>query len=228
MREQLLIVEDDPAIARVLRDSLTFHGFDVVCAADGVQALNLSRQRTPDLVVLDIRLPGCNGFDLISSLRQGGCTAVVVLTACVKKTDRVRGLDLGADDYITKPFDLEEFMARVRAVLRRARPDNSRLTLDGNLVVDFSARTVTRDGRSIHLTHLEFELLRYLAERIGKIVHRDALHRGVWGYAEVSLTRSVDNAIVRLRRKLEIDPGRPRFIHTVRGDGYLLASAGKE
>src|SRR5215470_12958179 len=172
MRERTLIVEDDPAIARVLRDSFAFHGFDVFCAADGTQALNLSRQHTPDLVVLDLRLPGGSGFDLITSLRQGGRTAVMVVTACVQKTDRVRGLDLGADDYITKPFDLEEFMARVRAVLRRARPESSRLTLGSNLVVDFSARTVTRDGRDVHLTHLEFELLRYLAERIGKIVHR--------------------------------------------------------
>jgi len=224
MREQLLIVEDDPAIARVLRDCLTFHGFDVVCAATGVEAINLSRQRAPDLVVLDIRLPGCSGFDLISSLRQGGRTAVVVLTACVQKADRVRGLDLGADDYITKPFDLEEFMARVRAVLRRTRPESNRLALDEDLAVDFTARTVTRGGRPIHLTHLEFELLRYLAERAGRIVHRDALHRAVWGYAEVSLTRSVDNAVVRLRRKLETDPVHPRLIHTVRGDGYLLTS----
>ena len=225
MNKRILVVEDDAALARVLRDNLTFCGFDVTCVADGDAALATARQVAPDLVVLDVMLPGTNGFDLCSVLRQGSRAPIIILTARSQKADKLRGLNLGADDYITKPFDLEEFLARVQAVLRRARPAMEQLSL-GPVTIDFRSQHATRGGRTLHLTHREFELLQYLAERQERVVHRSELLREVWGYLDVPSTRSVDHAIARLRKKIEADARHPRFIHTVHGDGYCLTPAG--
>ncbi len=170
-------------------------------------------------------LPGMGGFDLCSVLRQGGHTPIIILTARGQKADKVRGLNLGADDYVTKPFDLEEFLARVRAVLRRARPLVEELAL-GPVTIDFRARRATKDSRPLHLTYREFELLQYLAERQKHAVYRDELLREIWGYANAPTTRSVDHAIARLRKKIEPDPHHPTFIHTVHGDGYCLSPEG--
>jgi DNA-binding response OmpR family regulator len=225
MKKRILVVEDDAALARVLRDNLAFCGFDVACVIDGALALAKAREFAPDLIVLDITLPGTNGFDLCGVLRQGSRTPIIILTARSQKADKLRGLNLGADDYITKPFDLEEFLARVHAVLRRARPPVEQLLL-GRVVIDFRAQTATKAGYTLHLTHREFEVVEYLAERQERVVHRNELLREVWGYLDVPRTRSVDHAIARLRKKIEPDPHHPRFIHTVHGDGYCLTPAG--
>ena len=225
MKKRILIVEDDAALARVLRDNLTYDGFEVECAGDGDAALVKARSVSPDLVVLDIMLPNSNGFDLCTVLRHGGHTPIIILTARSQKTDKLRGLNLGADDYITKPFDMEEFLARVRAVLRRARPSIEELTL-GRVSIDFRARHATKASRPLHLTFREFELLQYLAERQEHAVYRGELLREVWGYPNAPTTRSVDHAIARLRKKIEPDPRHPRFIHTVHGDGYCLTPSG--
>jgi len=171
-------------------------------------------------------LPGHDGFELFGLLRQGGPTPIVVLTARGQKADKLKGLRLGADDYVTKPFDLEELLARVAAVLRRSSPTADRLVL-GDVTVSFQDRTATRDGRPLRLTHREFDVLRYLFERQTRVVYRDELLREVWGYPDAPTTRSVDHAIARLRKKVEADPGQPRYIHTAHGDGYTLTPDGE-
>ena len=226
MKKRILVVEDDASLARVLRDNLVFEGFDVEWVGDGHAAVTAARAFAPDLVVLDVMLPGRDGFELCGLLRQGGATPIIMLTARSQKSDKLRGLQLGADDYVTKPFDVEELMARVHAVLRRSSPEVGQVTL-GMVAIDFLQRTVRRGREEVHLTHREFELLRYLAERQGRVVSRHELLREVWGYPDTPMTRSVDNAIARLRKKIEPDPGRPRFIHTVHGDGYTITPEGR-
>ena len=226
MKKRILVVEDDTSLARVLRDNLVFEGFEVEHAGDGHLAVTVARQFSPDLVILDVMLPGRDGFELCGLLRQGGATPIIMLTARSQKADKLKGLQLGADDYVTKPFDIEELMARVRAVLRRARPAVERVAL-GDVIVDLRQRAVTRGGGALHLTHLEFELLRYLLERQGRVVYRHELLREIWGYPDAPSTRSVDNAVARLRKKIEPDPGRPRYLHTVRGDGYTITPEGR-
>jgi two-component system response regulator VicR len=226
MKKRILVIEDDAALCRVLCDNLLFEGFDVQSVGDGNLALGRARDFAPDLVILDIMLPGRDGFELFGLLRQGGATPIIMLTARSEKVDKLRGLHLGADDYVTKPFDLEELLARVHAVLRRSSPAVERLAL-GTATIDFRARTVTRAGQDLHLTHREFELLRYLAEHQSRVVHRAELLREIWGYPDAPMTRSVDHAIGRLRKKIEPDPGHPRFIHTVHGDGYTLTPEGQ-
>lgn len=222
MSGRILVVEDDAVLARVLRDNLRFEGYAVEHAAEGGRAVELARATGPDLILLDITLPDCDGFELFEVLRHAGPTPIIVLTARGQKSDKLRGLKLGADDYVTKPFDLEELLARIHAVLRRALPPAPGLAL-GDVVVDFAARTVTRAGKEVRLTDRELEILRYLAERRTRIVHRSELLRGVWGYADEPLTRSVDHAIARLRKKIEKDPRHPVYVLTVHGDGYRLA-----
>jgi DNA-binding response OmpR family regulator len=226
MKKRILVVDDDAALAGVLRDNLLYEGFEVECVSDGDLVLPTARSFVPDLVVLDIMLPGTNGFELCGTVRQRGRTPILILSARGQKADKLRGLELGADDYITKPFDLEEFLARVKAVMRRSRPATDRLTM-GPIEIDFVAQTAMLGQVDVHLTHREFELLRYLAERQGHVVHRDELLRELWGYPQIPFTRSVDNAIARLRKKVEPDARHPRFIHTVHGDGYTLTPEGQ-
>jgi two-component system response regulator VicR len=220
-KKRILIVEDDRNLARVLRDNLTFDGFHVDWVTDGDAALSSVRSLPPDLILLDLMLPGCDGLDLCGRLRQGGRTPIIILTARAQKVDKLRGLDLGADDYLTKPFDLDELLARIRAVLRRARPTVEQVTL-GRTVIDFRRLRARRGSRDLHLTHREFEVLHYLAERRDRVVQRDELLREIWGYLAAPTTRSVDLAIARLRKKIEEEPHRPSFILTVHGDGYSL------
>ena len=220
-KQRILIVEDDRALARVLSDNLSFSGFDVDWVDDGAEVLNKVRATSPDLVLLDVMLPGRDGFNLCGLIRQGGRTPVIMLTARDQKIDKLKGLELGADDYITKPFDFEELQARIRAVLRRARRSATRITI-GDAVIDFVAFTATRGGLDLRLSRREFDLLGYLAEREGRIVQRDELLREIWGFPDEPATRAVDYAIRRLRRKLEADPHNPRHIHTVHGNGYSL------
>lgn len=221
-KKRVLIVEDDRSLARILSDNLTFDGYLVTRAADRDAALASVRSAPPDLILLDLMIPGADGFDLCAQLRGQLRTPIIILSARAQKADKLHGLDLGADDYLTKPFDLDELLARIRAVLRRhGKPAVERLAM-GRVMVDFRTLRATRAATELHLTHREFELLRYLAERRDRIVHRDELLREVWGYLSTPTTRSVDLAIARLRKKIEEDPHRPRFILTVHADGYRL------
>jgi len=221
MKKRILIVEDDKALGRVLTDNLTFEGFEVEWVTEGRAALDSARGRGADLILLDIGLPDTDGFHLLELFRGAGATPVIILTAHGQKADKLQGLRLGADDYVTKPFDVEELLARVQTVLRRSGPAGERLVL-GHIVIDFAARTAVGDDGQLHLTDKEFEIIRYLATHQARIVYRDELLTAVWGYADAPLTRSVDHAIARLRKKIEPDPKRPRFIQTVHGDGYRL------
>jgi len=221
MKKRILIVEDDAALAQVVCDILVFEGFDVELVTDGSVAIDRAREFMPDLVLLDLTLPGRNGFDLCEVIRRGGRAGVIILTARGRKADKVRGLGLGADDYVTKPFDVDELLARIRAVIRRTRSGVDHLTL-GAVFIDFVALRASDGIRALHLTRREFDLLHYLAERSDRVVYRDELLREVWGYPELPNTRSVDHAIARLRKKVEPDPHNPRFVHTVHGDGYQL------
>jgi DNA-binding response OmpR family regulator len=221
-QKRILIVEDDEGIARVVADNLRIDGFNVRWAATAHDALVESQSFRPDLVLLDIMLPGqASGFDLCGVLRQGGRCGVIIVSARSQRDDKLRGLGLGADDYVTKPFDMEELEARINAVLRRTVLVVSRIRL-GEIEVDFEAHTAQRGTEPLHLTHREFEILRYLAERRDRVVHRNELLREVWGVLDGSTTRSVDFAISRLRRKIEPNPPDPRFLRTVHGDGYSL------
>jgi two-component system, OmpR family, alkaline phosphatase synthesis response regulator PhoP len=221
MKRRILIVEDNAGLASVLSDNLTLEGFEVRTVNEGNLAIAQAREFAPDLIILDVMLPGKSGFELCGLLRQGRRTPIIMLTARSQKADRILGLKLGADDYVTKPFDLEELLARVHAVLRRTRPDVERLEL-GHVTIDFRTLQAWDRGQPIELTHREFELLRYLAERQEVVVDRDELLREVWGYASAPNTRAVDQAVVRLRKKIEPDPQHPSFIHTVHGNGYCL------
>jgi two-component system, OmpR family, response regulator MtrA len=221
MKKRLLMVEDDEALGRVLCDNLVFAGFDVEWVTVGDAALRSVRAAAPDMVLLDVMLPGRDGFELCGLLRENGRTPIIMLTALGQKADKIRGLELGADDYVTKPFHVDELIARIQAVLRRSRPSVHCLTL-GAIAIDFVNMAARDHGREFHLTHREFEVLRYLAERAGMVVKRDELLREIWGYLEMPNTRSVDHAINRLRKKVEPDPHAPSFIQTVHGDGYCL------
>src|SRR5262245_14558052 len=227
MMTRILIVEDDPSLARVLGDSLSVEGFECRTTGNGNTAIDLAASFAPDLVLLDIGLPGKNGLELCRLWREGPRIPVIMLTARTLKQDKLRGLELGADDYITKPFDLEELIARVRAVLRRSRPLVSRITL-GKITIDFETHQAWNGDTPLELSHREFALLRYLAKRPDSIVHRHELLQEIWGYPESPQTRSVDHAIARLRRKIESDPHHPQFIHTVYAGGYLMTLRGAE
>jgi DNA-binding response OmpR family regulator len=224
MNKRVLIVEDDKSIARLLRDNLEFEGFIVDWSETGRDALQRARQFSPDLILLDLMLPNnvdglelCRGF---ANSRER--IPVIILTARGEKEDRVLGLSLGADDYIVKPFALEELLARVNAVLRRTKGRIRELKL-GAVTIDFVNLRATKAKRQIMLTDLEFEILRYFGERPGTIVSRDELLQLVWGYNEAPLTRTVDSFIFRLRQKIEVDPRHPKYIKTVYGDGYRLS-----
>ena len=226
MAARILIVEDDPIFRSVMRDNLVFEGYRVEAVADGNSALAKARAFSPDLIVLDLTLPDWDGLELCPLLHQSGKVPIIILSARGQKVDKIRGLKLGADDYITKPTDLDELLARIRVVLRRSRPSVERLRV-GRLLIDFKTSKASCGPTTVRLTHREFELLRYLAERRDKVVHRDELLREVWGYPDVPTTRSVDHAIARLRKKIEPDPHHPQFIHTVQGSGYCLTPQGR-
>ena len=226
MTQRILIVEDDQSIARLVRDNLVFEGFDVECQADGREVLKHVRRFHPDLVLLDLTLPGMDGMDICRRLGESReRIPVIIITARSQKDDRVLGLKLGADDYVTKPFALDELLARVFAVLRRTNPHPATLVL-GDITVDFARMTATRGGQTLSLTDREMAVIRLLAERPGHIVTRDELLRIVWGFPDAPVTRTVDNMIARLRRKIEPDARQPRYIRTAHGDGYRLTPNG--
>jgi two-component system alkaline phosphatase synthesis response regulator PhoP len=226
---RVLIVEDNHDLAFGLRNNLEIEGYDVEVAEDGPAGLAAARGRRPDLIVLDLMLPGLNGYRVLRQLRDDGVdTPVLILTAKGEEADKVLGFRLGADDYVTKPFGLLELLARVEALLRRSRPSATPASLGsfrfGDVDVALSTRTVRRGGREVPLTPMEFDLLVALLQRHGAVASRLELLKEVWGHSSAVLTRTVDTHIGELRRKLEEDAATPRHILTVRKAGYRLAS----
>ena len=221
-----MIVDDEPEIVRGLADNLAFEGYETVGAANGAEALSAIAYATPDLVILDIMMPVMSGWDVAKELRRRGIDVpIIMLTARGEEVDRVLGLELGADDYVTKPFSLRELLARVRAVLRRPGPRQKADDLAfADVRVQRRARRVFRAGTEVRLTRKEFDLLVYLFEHRGEVVTRERLLDEVWGYERFPTTRTVDTHVLRLRRKLEADPDRPAWIHTVHAQGYRFAS----
>ena len=222
MNETILVVDDEPKIVKLARDYLERSGFRVVSAADGVTALATSRQERPDLIVLDLNLPAMDGLDVCRALRRSSSVPIIMLTARVEETDRLIGLELGADDYITKPFSPRELVARVRAVLRRVQGGTyqSGLIHAGDLEIDLEGHRLTRVGEEIHLTRMEFNLLSLLAQHPGQTFSRAQLLDRLHGVAYDGYDRSIDAHIKNLRRKLEVDPLEPRYVLTVYGIGY--------
>lgn len=219
---QILVVEDDPRIAALVRDYLVDAGYDVTVAETAAEALTAARRRHPDLVVLDLGLPDQDGLDVARDLRRNDTVPIVMLTARTDELDRVLGLEVGADDYIVKPFSPREVVARVRAVLRRVdlehRPrDRMRV---GEVVLDRAARTVTHRGRAIDLTPTEFDLLAALMDQPGRVFTRGQLLDAVHGVSFDAYERTIDAHVKNLRRKLEPDPARPELLLTVHGVGY--------
>jgi DNA-binding response OmpR family regulator len=223
-RPRVLVVEDDTEIAGVLRRSLRLEGYEVKLAEDGVSALEESSVFEPDAVVLDLGLPKLDGVEVARRLRDGGDVPILMLTARDSLEDRVSGLDSGADDYLVKPFEREELLARLRALLRRRPPRGSASLVVADLRLNPDTREVFRSERRIDLTTREFELLEYLMRNERLVVSRETLLDDVWGYAPLAETNTVDVFISNLRRKLEAG-GEPRILHTVRGAGYVIRAS---
>ncbi|MCX6424341.1 MAG: MtrAB system response regulator MtrA [Actinobacteria bacterium] len=224
-RGRVLIVDDDQALSEMLGIVLRGEGFDPVFCGDGAQALQVFRSCKPDVVLLDLMLPGRDGIDVCRSIRAESGVPIVMLTAKTDTVDIVVGLESGADDYIVKPFKPKELVARIRARMRR-NDDAPPLTLTiGDLAIDVSGHQVTRDGQALSLTPLEFDLLVCLARRPGKVFTREVLLQEVWGYRHAADTRLVNVHVQRLRAKIEHDPEDPAIVVTVRGVGYKAGSA---
>jgi len=221
---RVLVVEDDDAIADVLRRSLRAEGHDVRTAGDGVEALRAAEEFAPDLVVLDLGLPRLDGLEVAKRLRVDSDVPILMLTARTETEDRVEGLDSGADDYLPKPFERAELLARIRALLRRRPPRGSAAIVVGDLLLNPDTREAKRGDREIELTNREFELLEYLARNQKLVVSRERLLEDVWGYDPFEQTNTIDVFISNVRRKLEA-AGEPRMLHTKRGAGYVLRAS---
>ncbi|HET7829423.1 MAG TPA: response regulator transcription factor [Candidatus Limnocylindrales bacterium] len=223
----ILVAEDEPQIAGLVRDYLEHAGFAVLTASDGAAALTTWRARRPDALVLDLGLPRVDGLDVVRAIRRESTVPIVILTARGDETDRVSGLELGADDYVVKPFSPKELVARVRAVLRRAdaKPMSDERIEAGDLELDLARRRVTAAGRRVDLTPTEFELLATLAREPGRVWTRSQLLDSIHGFSLETYERAIDGHIRNLRRKLEPDDaaGTPRYVRTVHGVGYALA-----
>ena len=234
MGKTILIVEDEQNIVDILSFNLTREGYDTMEAYDGPTGLQLALEHNPDLILLDLMLPGMSGFDVCREVRQSGSsTPILMLTAREEEADKVLGLELGADDYITKPFSMRELLARVKANIRRvsmtaapaapAKPAKESVLDLGRVVIDREKAVVTKDGQPLELTQREYDLICFLAAQPGKVFSREALMEHVWNYeGYVGDVRAVDVAVRRLREKIEDDPAAPKFIVTKRGMGYLF------
>jgi DNA-binding response OmpR family regulator len=230
-RNKVLLVEDDRNLQEAIRYNLVAEGYDVFVAGDGEQALSQARQHSPDLLVLDLMLPGMGGIEVCRALRREGSTAaIIMLTARDSEVDRVVGLEVGADDYVVKPFSMRELLARISAQLRRINMLRSSGTAEepdivdaGGISVDRGSRRVTVDGKEMDLRPREFDLLAFLASRPGRVYSRDQLLQEVWGFDYAGDTRTVDVHIRWLRMKIEEDPSNPRRLQTVRGVGYRFS-----
>jgi two-component system alkaline phosphatase synthesis response regulator PhoP len=226
MVDLILVVDDEPKIVKLARDYLQRQGYQVVTAADGPTALAVTRRDRPSLVVLDLNLPGMDGLDVCRNLRRESGVPIIMLTARIEETDRLIGLELGADDYITKPFSPRELVARVRAVLRRSRGElqTPHVIRAGELEIDLGGRRVARDGEWLELSRTEFNLLAVLAQHPGQVFSRAQLLQQLHGVAFDGYERSIDAHVKNLRRKIEPDPGSPRYVETVYGVGYRFAA----
>ena len=234
MGKTILIVEDEQNIVDILSFNLSREGYDTLEAYDGPTGLQLALESNPDLILLDLMLPGMNGFDVCRKVREAGSSIpIIMLTAREEETDKVLGLELGADDYITKPFSMRELLARVKANIRRvsmapapaapAEPPAKDLVRLGRVTIDREKATIFKDGRPLDLTQREYDLICFLASQPGKVFSREALMEHVWNYeGYVGDVRAVDVAVRRLREKIEDDPAAPKFIVTKRGMGYLF------
>lgn len=225
MNERILVVDDEPKIVRLARDYLEQSNFRVLPVHDGPAALAAARQEKPDLVVLDLNLPGLDGLDVCRALRRESSVPIIMLTARAEEMDRLIGLELGADDYIVKPFSPRELVARVRAVLRRTQGEvqTPGLIRTGELEIDLDGHRVTRRGEPVKLTRIEFNLLSTLAQHAGQTLSRAQLIDRLHGSADGGFDRSIDAHIKNLRRKIEDDPADPRYVLTVYGIGYQFA-----
>ncbi len=227
----ILAADDDPQLLRLITRNLQLEGYDVLAASDGQQALELIENNSPDLVLLDVMMPRMDGFTVCYRVREFSTVPIIIITARGQDQDKVRGLDLGADDYLTKPFSVDELLARVRAVIRRsqftAREFTQGLratTATGSLVIDYSQHMVMLNGREIALTPTEYRIIAYLAQNVGRVVTQDLLLEHVWGPEYAGESHMLQVNINRLRRKLEVDATQPRYILTKVGVGYSLAA----
>jgi two-component system alkaline phosphatase synthesis response regulator PhoP len=221
--QKILVIEDEESILMALEDNLRLEGYDVACAVDGEQGLSMAREQKFDLLILDIMLPKMDGFEVCKHLRRDEInTPILMLTAKSQEIDKVLGLELGADDYVTKPFSPRELLARIRALLRRTQQFQQDMESYhfGDIEVDFNKYEVKKGGRLIYLTALEFSLLHFLIKNKGQVVNRDAILDEVWGDDVFVQPRTVDKHIAELRKKIEGDPSSPNFILGVRGIGY--------
>jgi DNA-binding response OmpR family regulator len=224
-RKTILVIEDEPAMALGISDTLEFEGFRVVTAGTGKQGLALARQEKPNAVLLDLMLPDVNGYHVCEEIRRHDAfVPIIMLTARGLESDKIRGLDSGADDYVTKPFSPGELVARIRAIFRRAsRPSETLTTFKiGSATVNVSSHTLTRGKKTETLSFYEVELLRLLHERVGQPVSRDEILNKIWGVEANPTNRTIDNFVVKLRKKLEKQPDKPKHILTVYGYGYKL------
>ncbi len=224
MSQKILVVDDEPHIVELVKYNLAQEGYEVLTAHDGTEAVARARDTRPDLIILDIMLPYVDGLEVCRQIRRDSSVPIIMLTAKGGELERVVGLEIGADDYVTKPFSPRELVARVRAILRRTTADASPAQAGplrgGGLVLDPTTHEVTLEGRSVDLTAKEFELLRLLLSHPNRVFTRDFLLEHIWGYDYYGSTRTVDMHISRLREKIEDDPGSPTYIVTVRGVGY--------
>ncbi len=221
MTARILIIEDDEAILKFLRRGLAYEGYQVDTAAEGQSGLSLALDNQYDLIVLDLMLPGIDGFEVCRRLRAGGPVPILILTAKDQVTDRIQGLDLGADDYMTKPFNLDELLARIRALLRRAQPSRPQVLRFADLSLDTGTRQASRVDRVISLTAKEYELLELFLRHPRQVLTREVIFDRVWGYDFGGESNIIEVYIRYLRQKLESD-NEPRLLHTVRGMGYVL------
>jgi DNA-binding response OmpR family regulator len=219
--EKILIVEDDATMLRGLKDNFEAKGYRVVTAAEGEMGLDMALAEKPDLVVLDIMLPKVNGYEICRLVRESGLTMpIIMLTAKGEESDIVLGLNLGADDYVTKPFSIKELLARAAAFLRRGRKEKEKVYEFGEYKLSVEAKEVTRKGRPIELTPKEYKLLEYFVTRPGRALTRDEILNQVWGFDCFVTPRSIDRCVTTLREKIELKPAKPQFIQTIREVGY--------
>lgn len=221
-KEKILVIDDEKNIVELLKYNLEKEGYDVVCAYDGIEAINTARQERPDLIILDIMLPGQGGLEVCRIIRKETKTPIIMATAKGDEIDKILGLELGADDYVTKPFSPRELVARVKAVLRRTSSkldEKDELVFD-ELTINLMKHEVRKNGTEVDLKPKEFDLLKLLTTNPGKVFTRDFLLEQLWGYDYLGDTRTVDVHMRRLRQKIEADPANPRFLRTVHGIGY--------
>lgn len=226
---RIVTADDDPQLLRLIARNLEFEGYAVDTASDGAQALELIERMSPDLVLLDVMMPKMDGFTVCQHVREFSGVPIIIITARGQDQDKVKGLDLGADDYLTKPFSVEELLARVRAVLRRTQLHAEegmagRVTTIGVLTIDYAQHLVTRSGKEVTLTPTEYRLLAYLAQNVGRVITQDLLLEHVWGADYVGESHMLQVNVNRLRRKLEDDPAHPQYLKTKVGIGYLLVA----